>query len=348
MAFALFLLEVDSANSLARQRVFRDRLNPLDTYNDAEFISRYRITKGIFIQLHEKIVESLLRSTIMWHSIPTITQLAVSLQFLATGSFQTVIASSHGISQPSVSRCIAAVSDSLCLHAKEFITFPNQQEQLEIQQSFLEKDGFPLVLGCIDCSHVPIVAPSENEAIYVNRKNGHSINIQAICDRSLKFIDVVARWPGSTHDAFIWRQSGIQQKIASGEVPIVKGWFLADSGYPLTHNLITPLQSPNTPSERRYNRAFLKTRKHIECAFGLWKSRWRSMDKTGGTLCYTPGRVCKLVLATMILHNICIKHGLQLEQEVSIEIEEDIEPESHDFDTSGQQIRQSIINDYFN
>ena len=150
--------------------------------------------------------------------------------------------------------------------------------------------------------------------IYVNRKNEHSINIQAICDSNLKFIDVVARWPGSTHDAFIWRQSGLNQKITSGEVAIVNGWFLADSGYPLTHNILTPLLSPNTPGERRYNSAFLKTRKNIECAFGLWKSRWRSMDRTGGSLCYSPGRVCKLVLATMILHNICIQHGLQLEQ----------------------------------
>ena len=45
MALALFLLEVDAANSLDRQRVFRDRLYPLEAYNNTEFISRYRITK---------------------------------------------------------------------------------------------------------------------------------------------------------------------------------------------------------------------------------------------------------------------------------------------------------------
>ena len=80
MALALFLLEVNTANSLARQRVFRDRLNPLDTCNDTEFISRYRITIGIFIQLHEQIVGSLLGYTIRSQPIPTLTQLAVSLQ----------------------------------------------------------------------------------------------------------------------------------------------------------------------------------------------------------------------------------------------------------------------------
>ena len=80
MAFVLFLLEVNTANSLAKQRLFRDRLNPLDAYNDIEFISRYSTTRGIFIQLHEKIVGSLLRYSIRSQPIPTLTQLAVSLQ----------------------------------------------------------------------------------------------------------------------------------------------------------------------------------------------------------------------------------------------------------------------------
>ena len=40
MALAVFLLEVYSSQSVSRQRVFRDRLNPLDVYNDVEFLSK--------------------------------------------------------------------------------------------------------------------------------------------------------------------------------------------------------------------------------------------------------------------------------------------------------------------
>ena len=86
-----------------------------------------------------------------------------------------------------------------------------------------EKSDFPQVIGCIDGTHVPILAPSQNEGIYVNRKNLHSIDIQAICDANLKFIDIVAKWPGSTHDAFMWRQSEIILQIESGQRPIVNG-----------------------------------------------------------------------------------------------------------------------------
>ena len=107
--------------------------------------------------------------------------------------------------------------------AREYIVFPNE---------IVELNGFLLVLGCIDGTHAPILAPPCNENLFVNRKNFHSINVQAICDSDLTFIDIVAKWPGPTHDAFIWRQSGINQRIASGDIPSVKGLLVEI--YPLS------------------------------------------------------------------------------------------------------------------
>ena len=101
MASLFVLLEME-IGSLRRQRIFRDRLNPLDAYSDVEFIARYRIRREMFLELHDKIETFMSRSTSRSHSLSVTTQLAVTLQFLATGSFQTVVASAHGISQPSV------------------------------------------------------------------------------------------------------------------------------------------------------------------------------------------------------------------------------------------------------
>ena len=86
MAFA-FLLELKFSHSL---------FNPIDVYSDAIFTARYRITKCIFVQLHEKVVTFLHRLTTRSHSIPATTQLAVALQFLATGSFQTLVDKTRG------------------------------------------------------------------------------------------------------------------------------------------------------------------------------------------------------------------------------------------------------------
>ena len=52
MALAHILLENDSSTSLACQRVFRDRLNPIDQYNDELLRNILRfplITPWIFI-----------------------------------------------------------------------------------------------------------------------------------------------------------------------------------------------------------------------------------------------------------------------------------------------------------
>ena len=41
--------------------------------------------------------------------------------------------------------------------------------------------GLPNVMGCLDGTQIPITAPADNEADYVNRKSFHSINVQ-VCD----------------------------------------------------------------------------------------------------------------------------------------------------------------------
>ena len=173
---SLFVLLKMEIGSLRRQRIFRDRLNPLDAYSDVDFVVR----REMFLELHVFFETFMSRSTSRSHSTYVTTQLEVTLQFLATGSFQTVVASAHGISQPSVSSCVRGVTDALCSIAKEYIQFPTPARQMSIQFGFMEKFGFPKVLGCIDGSHVPIVAPSTNEAIYVNRRSYHSINFQGI------------------------------------------------------------------------------------------------------------------------------------------------------------------------
>ena len=119
---------------------------------------------------------------------------------------------------------------------------------------------------------------------------------------------------------------------------------MGDSGYPLNSNLMTPILSPVTSSERRYNRAFLKTRKTIECTFDIWKSRWRSMDKTGGSLRYSPEVACKLIISTMVLHNFCIDHGPTEINTLEIDFPIDL---NDDHSENANLLRQQIVVNYF-
>lgn len=45
---------------------------------------------------------------------------------------------------------------------------------------FYTDTGMPGVIGCVDCTHIAIVRPTEHEETYINRKGYHSKNVQAV------------------------------------------------------------------------------------------------------------------------------------------------------------------------
>jgi len=57
----------------------------------------------------------------------------------------------------------------------------------------------------------------EDAEIYRNRKCIFSINVQVVGGPNLKIQDIVARWPGSTHDAVIFNNSRILGRFDAGE-----------------------------------------------------------------------------------------------------------------------------------
>ena len=132
----------------------------------------------------------------------------ISLKTLASGSFQSSFNDLFNVSQLTVSKCLSAFVEALSKKASSFIYMPRSQAECnETKRGLYGIARFPEVLGCVDGTYIPIVAPSVDEPAYVNRKNFHSINVQAVCDPNLIFLDVVAQWTGSHHDSFIMNAS---------------------------------------------------------------------------------------------------------------------------------------------
>lgn len=120
----------------------------------------------------------------------------------------------------------------------------------QISDDFFRIAGFPGVVGTIDCSHIRILSPGGNDAErFRNRKGYFSINTQTVISADLLIRDVVARWPGSAHDSTIFSNSRLSEVMQTGALK--KFHLLGDSGYPCTPSLMTAINRPTLPAERR-------------------------------------------------------------------------------------------------
>jgi len=108
-------------------------------------------------------------------------QLMITLKFYATGTFQATVGDLFGVDQGTTSRTITRVTRALLRRMSTYVHLPNQHEADIQKAEFFKMARFPNVIGCVDGTHIRIIAPSENEYEYVNRKNQHSINVQVRC-----------------------------------------------------------------------------------------------------------------------------------------------------------------------
>ena len=67
-----------------------------------------------------------------------------------------------------------------------------------------------------------------------------------------KFINLVARWPGSVHDSHIFRTSQIQEHLERHHTSLEDGVILRDSGYALKPYLMTAYSDPTTAKKRAF------------------------------------------------------------------------------------------------
>uniref|UniRef100_A0A672HG15 Putative nuclease HARBI1 n=1 Tax=Salarias fasciatus TaxID=181472 RepID=A0A672HG15_SALFA len=299
-----------------RERVFKDRAD-LFSESSEWLLSKYRFPKDVLMDLCCDVQPMLERETKRSNPIPAHVQLMSTLGCLANGTFQREMADIYGVSQPTMSRILPTVLDAIISLAPTYIQFPYENHrQAEIKQGFHAVAGFPNIIGAIGCTHIAIKAPSHNECSYINSEGYHSINTQIICDSTMSLLNVVARWPGGTPDSSILQNSSCFNisKLLSGLSVLYYVISTGDRGYPLKPWLMTPVANPSTPQEQHYNRAHARSRAVVDHAVGLLKGRWLCLSNVGGILKYEPKKVCQIILACCVLHNLAIKRGVPLQE----------------------------------
>ncbi|KAJ1118804.1 hypothetical protein NDU88_006991 [Pleurodeles waltl] len=141
-------------------------------------------------------------------------------------------------------------------------------------------------------------------------KRTHSINVQAIVDHQGLITNIVAKYPGSVYDSFIFHHTTINQHFQDGRYG--NGLLVADQGYGIQPWIMTPIGNLSTAAGRAYNDAHRRTLTIVARTFGILKSRFRC-------------------------HNICIKRNIPL-PEPEPHMPEEEEEEDGGLQHDGEQL----------
>jgi hypothetical protein len=236
------------------------------------------------------------------NSVSPVNQLLICIRYYATGCHQLTLQYFSGMHKSTINRIVKRVTEAICATLSQEITsFPEGNENIiSIMQGFYQLRQFPNVNGAIDCTHINIVSPGRDDAeIFRNRKKYFSVNVQAVADHNYRFKNLVARWPGSTHDVTIFNNSQLKASVHNDRNP--NFYLLGNNGYALKPYLLTPLLEPRNQAERRYNNSHKRTRVIIENTFGIWKRRFPILAYG----CRTKlSLTLDIIVATAVLHNI--------------------------------------------
>lgn len=93
--------------------------------------------------------------------------------------------------------------------------------------------------------------------------------------------DIYTGWPGSTHDAWVLRNSNLFTNANTGNYLDANKYIIADSAYPLKMWPITPFKDNGrlNAQQRRLNKVLSPARQVVERSICLLKKRFRRLTK---------------------------------------------------------------------
>ena len=123
-------------NVIHIERPLVDRGDPLANINDDEIRQRYRFNRQSIFFIVDAVDTVIQNPTRRGVVLPTLLQVLITLRYLATGTFQIVVADLLQVHQTTVCRVIHRVCRALAQHLGRFVRFPLGPESRRTQAAF--------------------------------------------------------------------------------------------------------------------------------------------------------------------------------------------------------------------
>ncbi|CAG9563655.1 unnamed protein product [Danaus chrysippus] len=264
-------------------------------------------------------------------------EILAAVRFYAVGSYQRFVGQDYNIvlAQRTVSKVVKEVSYAIVHRLLNvYIKFPSTaEERRAVASGFQAAHGLPDCLGCIDCTHIAIVTPLNNDANdppigYKNRKGNYSINTQ---------------FGQLTTNTFLTKDE--MMRLVDGRIG--KYYLIGDSGYSKQSYMLTPIvpSPPEGSTEYRYNVKISRIRNCVERTNGIIKAIFRCLRKDR-VLHYQPQAAALIILSCCTIYNMMHQYRYPLpEPETSTEELTDHTIPTHTATSSSAALRrqQDII-----
>ncbi|KAL3653134.1 hypothetical protein CASFOL_002815 [Castilleja foliolosa] len=241
-------------------------------------------------------------------------QVALALVRLGSGNSLISIGDSFGAHHSTVSQVTWRFVEAIEENGLHHLQWPSSEhETTKIKCKFEKIRGLPDCCGAIDTTHITMMLTSSDPEAdtWLDRKGNHSMVLQAVVDPDLRFLDIVAGWPGKMTDAAILQSSSLFKLCQEGERLTKPEYLIGDSGFPLLPWLLTPYQGKGlSESEVEFNKRLVATHAVAQRALARLKEDWRMIH--GEMWRPDKHKLPRFILVCCILHNI----GIDVEDEV--------------------------------
>lgn len=329
------------------------------SWSDAEWLENMRMPRSTFELICEELSDTLHKETTKMRSpIPVTKRVALTLWKLATNADYRTIEGIFGVAKSTICKILREVCEAIVSKfMDDYIYVPDSTKLREIATEFSSKWGIPQCVGAIDCTHVPIIAPSNNTFEYYNGNGWHSVMTQILVDSAFCIMDLHIGNTGSLQDSELFKSS---QLFADGQdgllfpdnARVINGvnvpyFVAADAAFPLLTWMMKPYPTDGkniTEQEKKFNQKLDCIHRVARQAMGRLKGRWHCLQtRNDGMVDF----VMLIIQACCVLHNICEKRRHPFNPKWLVDDKPDM-PVSHphgeeDNSHDAEEIRKALV-----
>ena len=296
--------------------------------SDDEFLQKYRMSRACFDWVLAQIEDYEEFTTVGNEKDgrpqgPVIHQLMVFLRYLGTegsGANGPNQRNMFGIGKGTADVYRDRVMRAILTLRPVYYGWPDAAERKKISKKIRKKTGVPNVVGIADGTLFPLAFEPETEDApdYKGRKHLYTLTVMIVCDFDRKIRHYLAGYPGSAHDNRVYRNTDLYQDPNSYFSEME--FNIGDSAFSNSPFMVASFKKSAgevIPEEHeRFNTLLAKVRIRSEHTIGILKGRFpwlRSIRMKITEKKRSLRKILRLVDATVILHNMLIHYGEEME-----------------------------------